>query len=658
MTSEKSAFKPYKTIEAINWNAVNDFDNEVWRKLTSQFWLPEKIPVANDMPIWNQMSDAEKDVVNHVFVALTLLDTIQSQVGAIAMMPDSLTPHEEAVFANINFMECYTKEHELLTPDGWKHIEEITTKDLVAQYCAGTETIDFVHPIATSRHVADETFEIRANEGRWNIIQHVSPGHRVYIQNASGDSFVVATAKDMYEKGIPSFNGLPNFLMGAKYCGTRENKESFPLDEFIVAVRLLGGEIQKAPDGKTDRVVFDNKVSGLDSLNKLASSLGMKLERNKDGVTWVDLNFHAHKLTHLNEIFKLDSDEEGRLENFINAFKTYSDIAFDTDGGNGFGCETKDEAEFVAAAATLSGMKAKVKCATGGGYCVAIENSKVIGATRVTIERLPGEEVYGVEVPSTFLLTRNNGSVVVSGNCVHAKSYSTIFSTLISTPEIDSLFAWAKSEPHLQYKARRIQEIYADGMFRQDGMSDLDWNMARIKKKAASVLLESFLFYSGFYAPFRFAAHGKLINVSDVIKLITRDESVHGYYIGAKLQDDWKAWGIPDELWQEFLDWVKELTLDLLRNEDEWTEMVYDSIGWTADAKKFVRYNANKAFMNMGIEPMFGADEVDASPEVLASLDLSAEQHDFFSSQGSSYIIGNIDTAEEAEDWDDIFDDE
>src|SRR3546814_11293652 len=40
-----------------------------------------------------------------VFTGLTLLDTIQGTVGAISLIPDAVTPHEEAVYTNIAFME-------------------------------------------------------------------------------------------------------------------------------------------------------------------------------------------------------------------------------------------------------------------------------------------------------------------------------------------------------------------------------------------------------------------------------------------------------------------------------------------------------------------------------------------------------------------------
>ncbi len=44
-------------------------------------------------------------MTNRVFTGLTLLDTLQGTIGAVSLIPDARTPHEEAVYTNIAFME-------------------------------------------------------------------------------------------------------------------------------------------------------------------------------------------------------------------------------------------------------------------------------------------------------------------------------------------------------------------------------------------------------------------------------------------------------------------------------------------------------------------------------------------------------------------------
>lgn len=91
---------------------------------------------------------------------------------------------------------------------------------------------------------------------------------------------------------------------------------------------------------------------------------------------------------------------------------------------------------------------------------------------------------------------------------------------------------------------------------------------------------------------------------------------------------------------------------DLYTNELEYTEDIYDELGWTEDVKKFLRYNANKALNNLGYEALFPADETNVSPEILTSISPNAdENHDFFSGSGSSYVIGRAEDTQD-EDWD------
>jgi ribonucleoside-diphosphate reductase beta chain len=219
---------------------------------------------------------------------------------------------------------------------------------------------------------------------------------------------------------------------------------------------------------------------------------------------------------------------------------------------------------------------------------------------------------------------------------VHAKSYSSIFSTLISTPEIDEAFRWSEENPNLQRKAEIVLDYY-----RGD---------EPLKRKVASTMLESFLFYSGFYAPMYWSSRAKLTNTADLIRLIIRDEAVHGYYIGYKFQKGLEKLTEPER--QELKDYTFELLFELYDNEVEYTQDLYDPLGLTEDVKAFLRYNANKALMNLGYEALFPKDETNVNPAILSALSPNAdENHDFFSGSGSSYVIGKAVNTED-EDWD------
>ncbi|HRM74695.1 MAG TPA: class 1b ribonucleoside-diphosphate reductase subunit beta [Paracoccus sp. (in: a-proteobacteria)] len=219
---------------------------------------------------------------------------------------------------------------------------------------------------------------------------------------------------------------------------------------------------------------------------------------------------------------------------------------------------------------------------------------------------------------------------------VHARSYSSIFSTLCLTKEVDEAFRWSEENPHLQAKARLILEEYKAG-------SD------PLKRKIASVFLESFLFYSGFYLPMYWSSRAKLTNTADLIRLIIRDEAVHGYYIGYKYQRALEK--LDEARQQELKDFAFALMFDLYDIEQKYTAELYDGIGLTEDVKAFLHYNANKALQNLGYEALFPPQACEVNPAIMAALSPDSENHDFFSGSGSSYVIGKA-VATEDEDWD------
>ena len=219
---------------------------------------------------------------------------------------------------------------------------------------------------------------------------------------------------------------------------------------------------------------------------------------------------------------------------------------------------------------------------------------------------------------------------------VHAKSYSSVFSTLCSTDEIEQAFRWSEENPYLQKKAEIVLSYY-------NGTDPL-------KRKVASTLLESFLFYSGFYLPMYWSSRAKLTNTADLIRLIIRDEAIHGYYIGYKFQQTFQKESA--ERQEEIKSYAYDLLLELYENEIKYTADLYDEIGLTADVKKFLHYNANKALMNLGFDALFPKDDCEVSPAILSALSPNAdENHDFFSGSGSSYVMGKHEATTD-DDWD------
>lgn len=256
------------------------------------------------------------------------------------------------------------------------------------------------------------------------------------------------------------------------------------------------------------------------------------------------------------------------------------------------------------------------------------------------LDTIQGE--YGAISMLDDALTPHEESVLLNigfMEATHAKSYSSIFSTLCSMKEIDDAYEWSENNEYLQRKANIVIDYYnGDNPY---------------MKKVASVLLESFLFYSGFYLPFYFSSHAKLTNTADIIRLILRDEAVHGYYLGYKLQK-MLALKANDAIRNETKEYAYDLLNTLYENELEYTHSLYANTGLEDDVIAFLHYNANKALMNMGYQSLFPSEITNVNPSILSQMSPNAdENHDFFSGSGSSYVMGEAKAEEtDDEDWD------
>lgn len=243
-------------------------------------------------------------------------------------------------------------------------------------------------------------------------------------------------------------------------------------------------------------------------------------------------------------------------------------------------------------------------------------------------------------IPSMMSLTENlQRKAVLSfmGTMeeIHAKSYSSIFMTLLSNTEIEELFDWIETEPTLQRKADLILAQYENT--REEKSLYLSM--------ATSVFLESFLFYSGFFYPLYLAGQGKMVASGEIISLILRDESLHGKYIGLLAQEIYNSFKESEK--KMLKDKVYSIFNSLMENEIEYTNNIYKESGLEKEVIDFLKYNANRALENLGFESLYEVGEI--NPIVLNGLSTETKTHDFFSTKGNGYQKG---VYEELEDED------
>jgi ribonucleoside-diphosphate reductase beta chain len=220
---------------------------------------------------------------------------------------------------------------------------------------------------------------------------------------------------------------------------------------------------------------------------------------------------------------------------------------------------------------------------------------------------------------------------------IHAKMYSSVFTTLLSREQIKDVFAWIKENPYLQKKVSIIEAYYRRAL--QVYVSNFKFDARSFYLcLACSVMLESFLFYSGFFYPLYLSGQKTMRASGEGIGLICRDEAIHGLYTGAVAQEVFEL--IPEEEQQDVLDEVMRIFTVLMDNEVEYTTDLYTKLGLVDEVVTFLKYNANLAFQNLGLEdPYPEITENSVNPVVLNGLSQATVQQDFFS--GGAGGIGN-----------------
>lgn len=217
---------------------------------------------------------------------------------------------------------------------------------------------------------------------------------------------------------------------------------------------------------------------------------------------------------------------------------------------------------------------------------------------------------------------------------VHARSYSLMNKTFLSTSEERDVFEWIKTQPQLQLKIATIQDV----------MNDPDVsNLGIWKKLVVSCMLETALFYSGFFYPLYLAGQGRMVAAGEIFNLIILDEALHGVYVALLAQEKFKAMTSAEQAYAEA--WYKEMLQKLYQNELIYTEILYRDVGLVDEVKRFIRYNFNILADNLDLDRQFNEEEI--HPVVHNGIQSKSTTHDFFSAKGNSYSKIAVETLTE-----------
>jgi DNA-directed RNA polymerase beta subunit len=107
---------------------------------------------------------------------------------------------------------CFSSDHDVLTSNGWKKINEITLQDKVATLIKGN-TLEYHNPTEIQEYDYDgDLYKIESNQV--NLI--VTPNHRMYVGNRTGNNYKIELAETIYGKRKCYKKNVENYIQANK----------------------------------------------------------------------------------------------------------------------------------------------------------------------------------------------------------------------------------------------------------------------------------------------------------------------------------------------------------------------------------------------------------------------------------------------------------
>jgi ribonucleoside-diphosphate reductase beta chain len=261
---------------------------------------------------------------------------------------------------------------------------------------------------------------------------------------------------------------------------------------------------------------------------------------------------------------------------------------------------------------------------------------------------------------------------------IHSRSYTHILRNLFTNPS--EVFDDIMVNPAILKRAESIakyfdQVILTTQLLQSQGEGTYDVEVAgknttievsRRKLKERLFLavcsvnaLEAIRFYVSFACSFAFAERELLEGNSKLIKLIARDEALHLtgtqhiLNIWAKGKDDPEM----KEISIAFKEEGRQIFLDVVKQEKEWADYLFKDgsmIGLNAlILKQYIEYISNQRMLAIGLDSPF---DIKSNPLPWINSYLSSDNVQVAPQETeiSSYLVGQVDSSVEAEDFEDF----
>lgn len=336
--------------------------------------------------------------------------------------------------AQIISWSCVDGETEILTPNGWKRIDQYQQGEKIAQFDPKTKAIKFVLP---SRYIQNTSQKMYKISKKQRFDQFVTSDHRIVDYKEGTNEIRWNTA----DKWGPRQSYLPvaGYLHNAP--------EMTPLDRFVIALQA-DGHIRKGKSLREVNFGFSRQRK-IDRFRELAKDLvkfGFDIKESRKGKktlfrVLVHDDYLKYRTKTFSDVYTMDTIPKGFIEELVHW------DGHQREGSKNvyYSSKVKENVEFVQAAGALFGYYGHIQIQDDHRwqkpcrqYRLNLKPQDTVyarGCDKDLVEFNEDLNVYCFTVDTGAFLTKRNGLISVTGNCrdedAHADAGSLLFKELV-----------------------------------------------------------------------------------------------------------------------------------------------------------------------------------------------------------------------------------
>lgn len=586
-------------------------------------WLETEIPMASDIQDWNSnLTESEKRVIGKILKGFTQAEIL---VGDYWRQVANWFPKPEvAQMASVfSYFECFDKETEILTPQGWKKIPEITDQDIVAQYNFNSKIISFTNP----KKVVKYPYKGKLHHYKSrNTDICVTPNHDLLLISPTAKRF-----KKKSEEGIWGRNY--SYPCSGYKAGIDDNITA--LEKLLVAIQADGSLFGNTPSGKDrnrkDCTMQFSKPRKIEELKKILLECNLEYQEVING-EFTKFYFHLPENIDVSQIknlgfINIESITSNKAQQFVIEI-----LKWDASGQRYYN-SNKEAIDKFQILCVLSGRRAMVSTSRTakqnlkatlpqGGNPKSAKTSYVVNTTQTEKCMYPYREeinyddyVYCLSVETENLVTRRNGKVAFTGNTIHQTAYALLNDTLglddweafitdeETAAKLDNLLNVqfeSLTTLDVQYFTTGRHEHYPDREAKEK-LEDIATSLAIF-----SAFTEGVQIFSSFAVLLSFQKVNLMKGVGQIVAFSVRDETIHsqgGIYLFNTLCEEhpWLRDSCRDKIYE-----AAELSYQLEKNFIDECFKLGDVRTITKDQLvEFIKHRINIQLRNLGYTDLF-----------------------------------------------------